>query len=168
MGVELDRAGLDARFADWLRRIDAMHVGARHLANPSVAFAPLPRPLGEARVALLTTAGAYVHGQEPFDVANPAGDPSFRVIGDDVEPSQLAFAHTHYDTSRAEDDPDVVLPIGPLHALVAEGLVGASSPVHVGMMGFNPDPQPIVDETAPAVVDLFERNGVDVVVLSPG
>ena len=166
--MELDRAGLDERFADWLRRIDAMHVGARHLANDSTAFAPLRRPLAEARVGLLTTAGAHVHGDEPFDVDDPAGDPGFRAIPDTVDLAELRFAHAHYDTSRAEEDPNVVLPLGPLHELVREGVVGSSAPVHVGTMGFNPDPQRLVDATAPAIVEVFEGAGVDVVVLSPG
>ena len=164
----LDRDDLAARYADWLVRIEQMHQDAQALPNPEPAFARLARPLAEARVGLLTSAGAYVDGDAPFDVADPHGDPSFREIPADVEPSRLRFAHSHYDTARCEQDPNVVLPLEPLRALVADGVVGDAAPVHVGMMGFNPDPRRLVAESAPRVVELFLRDAVDVVVLSPG
>jgi D-proline reductase (dithiol) PrdB len=163
-----DRAGLDEKFADWLRRIHRMHEGAVHRANPEATLAPLPRPLSGCRVALLTSAGAYVEGDEPFDVASPHGDPSHRVIPGDVDLARLRFAHSHYDTARAEADPNVVLPLDPLRACAADGRIGEVSPVHVGMMGFNPDPLALIEREAPAVVDVLRSAGVDAVVLSPG
>jgi hypothetical protein len=35
-------------------------------------------------------------------------------------------------------------------------------------MGFNPDPRRVATESAPEVVELFRRDAVDVVLLSPG
>jgi D-proline reductase (dithiol) PrdB len=163
-----DAAALAERYADWLVRIEQMHRDARPRTNAEPAFAPLSRPLAEARVGLLTSAGAYPDGDVPFDVEDPRGDPSFRVIPGDADPRLLRFAHSHYDTSRAEQDPNVVLPLEPLRALVADGEVGSAAAVHVGMMGFNPDPGRVVAESAPRIVDLFARDRVDVVVLSPG
>lgn len=164
----LDAGDLAARYADWLERIQRMHEDARPLTNPEPAFASLRRPLAEARVALLTSAGAYRAGDVPFDVEDPHGDPSFRIIPGDVDPAELRFAHAHYDTARAESDPNVVLPLVPLRDLVADGVVGAAAPRHVGMMGFNPDPRRLVAESAPQVAELLAADGVDVVVLSPG
>ena len=164
----LDADDLAGRYADWLVRIEQMHQDARPLPNPEPAFTTLAKPLAEARVGLLTSAGAYLDGDAPFDIADPHGDPSFRIIPGDVDPSRLRFAHSHYDTTRAEQDPNVVLPVEPLRALVADGVVGAAASLHVGMMGFNPDPRRIAAEFAPRVVELFARDRVDVVVLSPG
>ena len=48
------------------------------------------------------------------------------------------------------------------------GRVGSVSPVHVGMMGFNPDPLALIEDTAPQVAEVFLQAGVDAVVLSPG
>lgn len=167
-GRRLDRDELHGRYLDWLQRIDRMHDHVAHVTNPE---ATLHRPAGAPsswRVGLLTTAGAYVEGQEPFDVADPHGDPSIRLIPDDVHVEAIRFAHSHYDTARAEDDPNVVLPIGPLHALVDAGEVGSASPVHVGMMGWNPDPSRVISDASPAVVEVFRQAHVDVVVMSPG
>lgn len=167
-GPGLDAADLEARYADWLRRIADMHDDARPLRNPEPAFARLGAPLADARIGLLTSAGAYVEGDAPFDVDAPHGDPSFRVIPGDADPAAIRFAHSHYDTTRAEGDPNVVLPLEPLRALAADGTIGSVSPVHVGMMGFNPHAHRVRDESAPAVVELFAGAGVDVVLLSPG
>lgn len=167
-GRRLDREELRDRYRDWLQRIERMHEHVAHTTNPE---ALLHRPTGAPsswRVGLLTTAGAYVEGQEPFDVTDPHGDPSIRPIPDDVDLATIRFAHSHYDTTRAEDDPNVVLPLDPLHSLVDGAEVGSAAPVHVGMMGWNPDPSRVVSEAAPAVVELFRQARVDVVVMSPG
>ncbi len=167
-GAGLDRDELATRYEDWLARIAAMHRDARALPNPAPAFTPLAAPLATARVALLTTAGAHLANEEPFDVADPAGDPSVRIIPDDADPAALAFAHSHYDTSRAEEDPNVVLPRDALARLAAAGVIGSCAPRHIGMMGFNPDPRRLVTESAPRLVELLREDAVDVVVLSPG
>lgn len=167
-GAGLDRSVLEARYADWRERTIQMHQGTRARPNPTPAFTPLRSPLSTARVALVTTAGAYVAGDEPFNVADPHGDPSYRVIADTVSPDALRFAHSHYDTGRAREDPNVVLPLAPLGDLARMGVVKESAPRHIGLMGFNPDPSRLVTETIPAVVDLLSRDNVDVVVLSPG
>lgn len=173
IAVRLDGPGLQAdalaeRYADWVVRIGQMHRDARPLANAAPAFTPPARPPAEARVGLLTTAGAYVDGDAPFDVASHEGDPSFRLVPADVDVRRLRFAHSHYDTSRAEQDPNVVLPVERLRELVADGVVGSTASVHVGMMGFNPDPRRLVAESVGRVVDVFAGDGVDVVVLGPG
>jgi hypothetical protein len=164
----LDASDLAERYADWLVRIEDMHQDARALPNPVPAFVRLAKPLAAARVGLLTSAGAYVAGDEPFDIADAHGDPTFRLIPGDADVESLRFAHSHYDTTRAEQDPNVVLPLDPLRKLVADGAVGSAAAAHVGMMGFSPDPRRVASESAPAVVDLFRRDGVDIVLLSPG
>jgi D-proline reductase (dithiol) PrdB len=164
----LDTTGLDEKYQAWLALIEATHHAANHRINPEVAFAPLTKPLTESTVALLTTAGAHLDDQDPFNVATVDGDPGFRLIPDDVDLGRLRFSHTHYDTASAEQDPNVVLPIDTLHTLVGEGRLGGASQVHIGMMGFNPDPSRIADETAPEVARTLVDADVDVAVLAPG
>lgn len=166
--MSLDRDDLDRKFASWLDRIADMHEGAHHRANEVATLAPLRVPLEQATVGLLSTAGVHLDTDTAFDVDDPHGDPTWRLIPDDVDLARLRFSHTHYDTAGAERDPNVVLPIEPLHRLVAEGRVGASTPFHIGMMGFNPDPLRVRDEAAPQVVEAFREAGADAVVLAPG
>ena len=55
-----------------------------------------------------------------------------------------------------------------LRELAADGTVGAVSPLHIGMMGWNPDGAHVRDVTAPAVAAKLREAGADVVVLTPG
>ena len=116
----------------------------------------------------MTTAGAHLTTQEPFHVETVAGDSSHRILPDDLDPADLRFTHTHYDTSSAEEDPNCVFPIDRLHELVERGRIGEASPVHIGMMGFNPDPTPIKDELAPRVAGILADAEVDVAIMVPG
>lgn len=165
---QLDTNGLAEKYAEWISFIAKTHHGSNPRRNNPVPFARPTKPLAECRVALLTTAGAHLDDQAPFHVETVAGDPSHRIIPDDVELGRIRFTHTHYDTSSAEQDPNVVLPIDRLHELVERGRVGAASPVHVGMMGFNPDAAPLVDSLGPTVVDLLTSAEVDVALMVPG
>lgn len=167
-GDPLDPEPYRGKYERWLDQIARNH----HAANPrepaQQAFTPLRRPLAESRVALVSTAGVHLDDQPPFHVDTIAGDPTHRPIPDDVDLARLRFTHTHYDTSAAARDPNVVFPLDRLHEAVVNGRVGSASPVHIGMMGFNPDPVVIAEETAPAVADVLQSAEVDVVVMVPG
>ncbi len=163
----LDPAEFEGDFESWLERIATSHGGQNHRVNETSSFTPLARPLAESRVALVTTAGPHLPDQEPFHTATIAGDATFRLIPNDVDLAEVRFSHTHYDTTSAEADPNVVLPIDRLNELVDGGRIGSASSVHVGMMGFNPDPTGIA-HTAPVVAQTLRENEVDVVVLAPG
>jgi len=45
-----------------------------------IPWAPMEKPLKECRVAVVTTAGIHHKDQKPFDMHDPNGDPTFRVI----------------------------------------------------------------------------------------
>ena len=167
-GRRIDPTDYNGKYEQWVELIAANH----HASNPRRVeiqrFTPLSRPLADSRVALVSSAGVHLDDQEAFHVETVAGDPSYRLIPDDVDLGRLRFTHTHYDTSSAEEDPNVVFPIDRLHEAVTEGRIGATSSVHIGMMGFNPDPGSIADVTAPAVAEILSAEQVDVVVLVPG
>ena len=148
--------------------VERSHHGSNPRINPGDAFTPLKKPLSESRVALVTTAGAHLAEQTPFHVETVAGDPTHRILPDDLDTSELRFTHTHYDTAPAEQDPNCVFPIDRLHELVERGRLGAASPVHIGMMGFNPDPSPIQDDLAPRVAGILADAEVDVAIMIPG
>ena len=164
----IDTEGLQEQYHEWIEFIARAHEGSNPRVNEDPAFTPLSKPLSASRVALCTTAGAHLDDQEPFNVLTHDGDHTHRVLPDDLDPSRLRFTHTHYDTSSAEQDPNCVFPSDRLHELVERGRIGAASPVHVGMMGFNPDPSPVQDVLAPKVVDLLHDAEVDVAIMVPG
>lgn len=159
---------LDAKFERWRGIVDRMHSATRFTPNDQVSWTPLAKPVSECTVALVTTAGVHLKTQRPYDLMNELGDPSFRHIPGTVQIDQLAVSHSHYDTTDANSDPNVVFPIDRLRELEAEGMVGRVANRHIGMMGWNPDGRRVKEETAPEIARVLREDGVDVAILTPG
>lgn len=164
----LDRQMLEDRYADWQRRIEVMHADARHTTNDRVHTARLRVPLSEASIALVSTAGVHLVDQPEYDLENPYGDPSYREIPGDADSSRLRLSHSHYDHRQADTDPNVVFPIDRLRELAGEGFIAGPAPLHFGLMGFNPNPARLIEETLPVVVRALGDSGADAVLLTPG
>ncbi|MDQ1397392.1 MAG: D-proline reductase (dithiol) PrdB [Acidimicrobiaceae bacterium] len=136
-------------------------------------WAPFEPRLAEGSIALLTSAGLSLVGeQEPFDLDRERreptwGDPTYRVIPHRRD-GPLAMSHLHVNNADVLADHNVALPTDILDALVAEGRVGAAAPAHVSVMGYQ---EAGLDrwrhETAPAVVALLQDQRTDGVVLAP-
>ena len=134
-----------------------------------IPWTPLAKPLERCRVALLTTGGVHRRDDTPFDRTDPRGDPSFRVLPAQSASAELTITHDHYDHRDADRDVNVVLPFGPLAALLAERRVGALAPRHYSLMGHidGPHVATLRERTAPALAQRLRADGADVVVLAP-
>jgi len=124
--------------------------------------------LTQSRLLLISSAGAYLPAtQEPYDAENALGDYTIRHIAMNSTPAEIAFAHTHYDHSAVNEDQQVLLPIGHLHDLVAEGLIGELAPDLISFMGYQPDAVRVAEETTPAIVAAAKEMGVQAALLVP-
>src|SRR5713226_5996711 len=72
---------------------------------------PLSKPLSQARLALISSAGLSQPGQPPMDSANVEGDYTIRLLDIDRDPKELTISHSHFDHAAAEADINVVYPI---------------------------------------------------------
>lgn len=128
---------------------------------------PLSKPLPHCRVALVGTAGMHLHGDRPFDVRNPLGDASFRVIPGDVAFAELRLAHPGYNTRKIRQDINCVFPLERLRELAQEGIIGGVSPRHFSFMGYIPIPTALVEGSAPEVAQSLKEDQVDLALLVP-
>ncbi len=151
---------------DWLRRFYVPDFDWLTFSVPSPRNR-LMRPAAEGAVALVTTAGARTRSQPPFDVSSNEGDAGFRVIPSDTPGAALRFNHPGYDVRRAYMDPDVVFPLRLLRRYVREGRVGALAPHAYSLMGYVTRYEELLQETAPAIVEMLQRDGVDLALLVP-
>ncbi len=142
--------------------------------DDGMVWAPFEKRLAEARVALLTSAGLYLEGdQPPFDAdrerAEPTwGDPTHRVLPYPLNGRPLGMMHLHINHEDPLADPEIALPVGGLAALVDEGRVGSVAPGHVSVMGYQQAGLEVWRrETAPAIVELLRDQETDGVVLAP-
>ena len=129
----------------------------------------LDKPLSEARIAVVTTAGYHLPGQAPFDHSIRGGDCSFRVIPQDTDPRSLLMGHKSdaFDASGIQADANLALPLERLRELAAAGVIGEVAPDHFSFMGSITAPGALMRETAPAAAELLRSAKVDGVLLTP-
>jgi D-proline reductase (dithiol) PrdB len=136
-------------------------------------WTPVAKPLSEAKVALLTTAGVSMQGDPPFDMEGERrrptwGDPSWRAIRANASGRDVDINHLHIDTAYAKSDLNVALPVDRLRELVEEGVVGSAAERHYSTMGFQGnDPMRVVRASAAEIAASLRDEGVDILALAP-
>lgn len=132
-------------------------------------WAPLKKPLRQATVAVVTTAGLTLPAQERFDDTARGGDWSWREIPADADVRTLVESHRSetFDHAGIQADPNLGLPLDRMHELVDEGDVGALHHRHFSFMGSITAPGRLVKRSAPEVATLLAEDGVDAVLLIP-
>lgn len=134
-----------------------------------VPLARAKRPLGEARVALVTSAGIVTEGQPPFDMSVRGGDASFRVIPGDVDVDQLGEFHRSrsFDHAGISADRNLALPLDRLRELASDGTIGTVAARHLSFMGSITAPGRLVRDSAPAAAQLLVDDQIDIALLVP-
>ncbi len=135
----------------------------------SVPAARLDKPLGQCRVALVSSAGLVVPGDRPFDAGVKGGDWGYRLIPGDIDVGCLEEHHRSdsFDHAGIEADRNVALPLDRLRELAAVGEIGEVAPRHVSLMGSVTAPGRLRKKTAPAAAELLTEDHADVVLLVP-
>lgn len=124
--------------------------------------------LGESRLLLITSAGAYLRDeQERFDESNLYGDYTLRTFPATTPFSALAYAHGHYDPTMIRQDAQVGIPLRHLEGMVAAGQLGEIAPTVVSFMGYQPDSARVVDAFVPRVVAVAREAAADAALLAP-
>lgn len=144
-----------------------------------VPFTPLTTPIREARVALLTTAGIWnKETDRSFDYEREKreplwGDPSYRVIANDLAQKQVGAGHLHLNNDDVLADFNIALPIARLNEVVAAGEAGSAAGHHYSFMGYQgggpggPDTSEWESRYLPEAARRMLDEGVHAVVITP-
>lgn len=138
--------------------------------SEDIPWTPVTKPLKESVLALVTTAGVHEKSQEPFDMKDPNGDPSVRMIDNRLSLGDLMITHDYYDHADADKDMNIVFPLDRIREMVARGQIGGLARTHYGFMGHIDGPHivSLLNRSAPQVVSRLKEDGVDLVLLTPG
>lgn len=173
----MDLAAFKADYGPWLEQVRPLLEAAKF--KEAFATYPFPQPrtapwtpfskdLSACKVALVSTAGVYVKGeQQPFDAENIEGDWTFREVRTNLRADQVVIAHTHFDHTVAEQDLNCVLPLERLHELAAEGVIGELLSPFFSISGYCTTADKIVEQSAPAIVARLKEMGADVLLNIP-
>jgi D-proline reductase (dithiol) PrdB len=133
-------------------------------------WTPVTKALAQSTIALVTTAGVHHRDQEPFDMKDHDGDPSYRVIDSGKPLSSLMITHDYYDHADADRDINIVFPLERLKEFEQEGLIGNVAGLHYGFMGHITGRHipTLINKTAREVAGRLKKEQVDLVLLTPG
>jgi len=138
-----------------------------------IPWTPLSKPLEECTVALLSSAGLALNTDQPFDQEgerqNPWwGDPSFRVLPRTTQADELKLYHLHIHPRLVEQDLNTIFPLQHLLELEYRGEIGKAAANHFSYMGYILQPQVLLEQSVPEMIQHMKQDGVDIVLLVPG
>jgi D-proline reductase (dithiol) PrdB len=155
---------------DQLKSTDRLFVRAYpwRRINP-VPWTRLDKPPEESRLALVSSAGLVLPGQEGFDDSVRGGDPSFRVIPDTADVSTLVDTHRSdsFDHTGLRQDQNLAFPLDRLRELESSGAIGSLGPRHLSFMGSITAPGRLIRRTGPQAAQWLVDDGVDMALLVP-
>ena len=134
-------------------------------AEDEPAFVTDRKPLAEARLGLISTAGAYVQGQVAFHTKD---DTSIRAIPSNTPAQQIRFAHIMENyLVEARQDPCTVFPVAALRHLQREGVIGALAGNYLSCMGGIYSRKRVMTELLPGLEAAMDREQPDLLLLVP-
>ena len=139
-------------------------------------WSPLKKPLGESRLALVSTGGMFLDGDDPFPDAPTQRqvilridkflrmEPTLSEIPVDVDPGALRVRHPGYDVRGTERDHNVVFPIDRLLEAERRGEIGEIAETAYSFVGATSQLR-LKKKSAPRWADLLIERGVDAALL---
>src|SRR5437773_1824670 len=134
-----------------------------------IPWAPLTKPLAQCRLALVSSAGFVLPGQNPFDDAAHGGDPSFREFPGEADVTKVIDCHRSetFDHAGMRQDPNLVFPVDRVRELAQSGRIGSVNRRHLSLMGSITAPGRLIKQTAPEAARWLVEDAVDVALLVP-
>lgn len=135
--------------------------------NVRAPFTQLKRALPMLNLALVTSAGAYIDGTEPFDTTARDGDLRLNEIPIEVGAEDLRYAAKGYDDKAIREDRNCQIPIERLLEYQANAVIGSLNNVWWSVSSWLPNARRVADELAPEIASRLERYGAQAALLIP-
>lgn len=157
------------------------YAGEGRQAYADGPFTPLKKPVSASRLALVTSSGHFVAGQDPkpLGVENMTQqvaearisdflktEPQLSAIPFDTPREQLRVRHGGYDIRGAQADPNVVFPLERLAELRNEGAIGELAPDAYSFVGACAQSR-LLKHSGPQWVAMLQQQEVDAALLVP-
>lgn len=153
------------RFKNW-RGGDNLD-GYPFIENITAPFTPMRRALPMLNLALISSAGAYIDGTEPFDIESRDSDINFREIPIEVEAEDLLYAARGYDATAVKEDRNAQIPIDRLHEYEANAVIGRLNHVWWSLSSWIPNARLVADDLAPRIAERLAGYEVQAAILIP-
>jgi hypothetical protein len=153
------------RFGKWTGNQDL--AGYPFVQNVRAPFSPLRRALPLTNLALISSAGAYIDGTDPFDLESRDGDLKFREIPVEVEAEDLLFSAKGYDPASVKADRNALVPVDRLLEYEANAVVGSVNNVWWSLSSWIPNAALVARELGPRIAERLVAHEVQAALLIP-
>ena len=138
----------------------------------SIPFHPLTKPLSEARMSLVTTAGISLKYDPPFDMEREKieatwGDPTSRFIPKGTASGDVNVNHLHINREPIQQDLNVILPLDRMAEFAQEGIIGDLAPTAYSFYGFQWSSNDFLKTGIRPMIQQMKAEAVDAVLLTP-
>ena len=141
--------------------------GYPFVTNVRAPFTPLKRALPMLNLALISSAGGYIDGTDPFDLSSRDGDMEIREIPIEVEAEDLRYAAKGYDPRAVTEDRNSQIPVDRLREYSGQGVIGGLNNVWWSLSPWVPNATMVADRMAPALVERLQRYEVHAALFVP-
>ncbi len=154
-----------AKFARW----NANHklVGYPFVTNTNSVLTPVRRALPMLNLALISSAGAFIDGTQPFDIESRDGDMTFKEIPREVAANDLRYAAKGYDPAAVISDRNSQIPIDRLTEYEGSLVIGSLNECWWSISSYTPNAVRVAEEIAPALSERLHRYEVQAALLIP-
>ncbi len=137
------------------------------IRNVHAPFIPVKRSLPMLNLGLISSAGAYINGTEPFDLESKDGDLTIREIPVEVEASDFRYAAKGYDPTYILQDRNCQIPLDRLREYQANAVIGGLNGVWWSLSSYIPNAKRVAEELAPRVAERLHRYDVKAALFVP-
>jgi D-proline reductase (dithiol) PrdB len=159
------RAEFSSGLARWSGKEDL--AGYPWVENVHAPFTPVRRSLPMLNLALISSAGAYFEGTEPFDLSGRDGDIEFREFPIEVEEGDMQYSAKGYDPKAVTEDRNVQIPIDRLVEYQSNAVIGRLNESWWSISPWLPNAARVAEELTPKLVERLHRYTVQAALLIP-
>jgi len=137
-----------------------------------IPWTPMSKPLNQATLALVTSAGISLKSDPPFDMEREKGEPlwgdrSFRMIPRGTTEKDININHLHINTTHIAQDINVILPLARMAEFETEKVIGRLAPTAYSFYGFQWRNTDFLKEAIEPISRRMASEAVDAVLLTP-
>lgn len=138
----------------------------------TIPWTPMSKPLNQATLALVTSAGISLKTDPPFDMEREKKDPlwgdrSFRAIPRGTTEKEIDVNHLHINTNLVKQDINVILPLQRMIEFEQEGIIGRLAPTAYSFYGFQWQNTDFLKEAIEPISKHMKTEKVEAVFLTP-
>lgn len=154
-----------SRFSHW--KANENLSGYPWIENTRSTLTPMHRALPMLNLGLISSAGAYIDGMQPFDTDARDGDLNYHELPIEVDAGDTRYSAKGYDAKAVKEDRNSQIPIDRLLEYQANAVIGGLNNVWWSISSYIPNAERVADELGPQLAERLHRYDIQAALLIP-